>query len=82
MLLFLYVVVLGIMAGVWAVARLVLETLLQRYCLMLDTELLPTATSTLAPEAPASEEGVVISMTQYLSLGFLVHTAFLSGVNA
>jgi hypothetical protein len=49
---------------------------------MLDKELLLTAMSTLVPEAPASEEGEVISRTQYLSLGFLVHTASLSGVNA
>lgn len=78
------VVTLGIMAGVCAVARLVLGTRLPRYCLTLDrlgSEVLLTAMSTLASETPADEEGV-ISVTQYLSLISLVHTAFLSGVNA
>jgi len=76
------VVTLGIIAGVWAVSRLVLATWFQRYCLTVDTEVPPTVMSTLVSELPPDEEGVVASVTQYLSLTSLVQSAFLSGVNA
>jgi len=55
-------------AVIWAVERLALETWLQRYWLMF---------------VPAADEvGVVASVTQYLPLSSLVHTACWSGVNA
>lgn len=79
------VVILGMIAAVWAVERLVFETWVQRYWLMSDVDVPITATSTLAfdaPEAAADEVGVVASVTQYLPLSSLVHTACWSGVNA
>lgn len=73
------VVVFGMTAGVWVVARLVLETVLQSHCLAFDIVL--TVTSTLAFET-VDEEGVLISVTQYLLLSSFVHTACLSGIKA